>query len=454
MRPTTRAAPLPLRRLPRLRAPRAGDPRPGPVHLNVPWRDPLAPTPVEGDVTATDPLALEGRGERAAQRRRPLQRREPTTTLLDELAERIASAPRGLILAGRQTDPSLAEPVAALAEAARLSDPGRADLAAPLRTHDRSLVDRAYDRSRARRPDDARARADRPLRRHADQQAAAPVAGGDRGAATRSSSTRPATGTSRPGRAETFVRADPAATAAALAERLKRGCGPAPARSRGSGGSTAWLAAERRCGRRVDDELDRARRAQRARRLAGARPRPARRRPGARRVEHARARPGGVPARRPRAGPVLRQPRRQRDRRTGLDGRRAWPPASGRTWAVLGDLALAHDLGGLAAARECRRPAPARHRQRRRRDLPLPAQADALGEREFEALLGTPSGLDLERARRRSTASTTVSPRTTSALRDALAGDARVIVVRTDRAENLELHRRLAEAAAAALAST
>ncbi len=41
-----------------------GDPRPGPVHLNVPWREPLAPIPVEGDVTATDPLALEGRGER------------------------------------------------------------------------------------------------------------------------------------------------------------------------------------------------------------------------------------------------------------------------------------------------------------------------------------------------------------------------------------------------------
>src|SRR5436190_17848145 len=40
-----------------------GDPRPGPVHLNVPWREPLAPIPVEGQVTATDPLALEGRGE-------------------------------------------------------------------------------------------------------------------------------------------------------------------------------------------------------------------------------------------------------------------------------------------------------------------------------------------------------------------------------------------------------
>src|ERR671934_2970170 len=41
-----------------------GEPRPGPVHLNVAFRDPLGPEAHPEDVTATSELALRGRGER------------------------------------------------------------------------------------------------------------------------------------------------------------------------------------------------------------------------------------------------------------------------------------------------------------------------------------------------------------------------------------------------------
>ena len=121
-----------------------------------------------------------------------------------------------------------------------------------------------------------------------------------------------------------------------------------------------------------------------------------------------------------------------------------------RTWAVLGDLALFHDLGGLAAARD-------------RSDLRLIVidnagggifhflpQADALPDAEFEQLLGTPSGLDPARAAELFGLSV-AAPSSSPELDEALAGDARMIVVRTDRHRNLELHRELSSLAAAAV---
>jgi 2-succinyl-5-enolpyruvyl-6-hydroxy-3-cyclohexene-1-carboxylate synthase len=123
-----------------------------------------------------------------------------------------------------------------------------------------------------------------------------------------------------------------------------------------------------------------------------------------------------------------------------------------RTWAVLGDLALFHDLGGLAAARQVES----------LRLLVLDnggggifhflPQADSLPEDEFEALLGTPAGLDPSAAAELFGISV-AAPETRAELDDALRGDARMVIVRTDRRRNLELHRRLAEVAAAALAS-
>jgi 2-succinyl-5-enolpyruvyl-6-hydroxy-3-cyclohexene-1-carboxylate synthase len=118
---------------------------PGPVHLNIPLREPLAPTRVEGDVTARQALALEGRPGG-----KPLTtvHREPATAtreLLDHLTRLINAHPRGLIIAGRQSDPTLAGPVAALARAAGY--PVLAEPTSHLRAgeHDRELVVANYD---------------------------------------------------------------------------------------------------------------------------------------------------------------------------------------------------------------------------------------------------------------------------------------------------------------------
>ena len=81
-----------------------------------------------------------------------------------------------MIVAGRQLDPELREPLARAGRSRRLSDPRRADLAAALRPHDRSQVViglRPAAARRALRPF-GRARPGAPLRRDADQQAAAP----------------------------------------------------------------------------------------------------------------------------------------------------------------------------------------------------------------------------------------------------------------------------------------
>ena len=71
---------------------------------------------------------------------------------------------------------------------------------------------------------------------------------------------------------------------------------------------------------------------------------------------------------------------------------------------------------------------------------------------EFEALLGTPSGLDLARAAELF-GLRAAEPADPGELGEALEGDARLVLVRTDRAQNLALHRRLTEAATAAAAS-
>jgi 2-succinyl-5-enolpyruvyl-6-hydroxy-3-cyclohexene-1-carboxylate synthase len=116
----------------------------GPVHLNLAWRDPLGPEPSPGDLSASDPLALEGRSDG-----RPLtvaiEAREPGGDLLDVLAQAAERAERGVIVAGRLTDDRI---TAALAELSEMCGfPILAEPTSQLRfgTHDRTGVIASYD---------------------------------------------------------------------------------------------------------------------------------------------------------------------------------------------------------------------------------------------------------------------------------------------------------------------
>ena len=124
-----------------------------------------------------------------------------------------------------------------------------------------------------------------------------------------------------------------------------------------------------------------------------------------------------------------------------------------RTWAVLGDLALFHDIGGLAAvshAPELRMIVIDNSGGGIFHFLP---QQEAMPEAEFEALLGTPAGRDPAEAARLFDLTVAV-PASPGELDEAMVGDAQMIVVRTDRARNLELHRELSQAAREAVART
>ncbi|MFB6157048.1 MAG: 2-succinyl-5-enolpyruvyl-6-hydroxy-3-cyclohexene-1-carboxylic-acid synthase [Haloferacaceae archaeon] len=89
----------------------------GPVHLNCPFRKPLEPTPVEGDVPADlDPLAAAGRGED------PYVQTDAGRPALDDDRLRAVAAAldadRGLVVAGPADPPGLdADALAGLAHA-------------------------------------------------------------------------------------------------------------------------------------------------------------------------------------------------------------------------------------------------------------------------------------------------------------------------------------------------
>ena len=128
--------------------------------------------------------------------------------------------------------------------------------------------------------------------------------------------------------------------------------------------------------------------------------------------------------------------------------------ASGRpTTIVTGDLGLLHDIGGLAALRDVSTPV---------RIVVIDnggggifhflPQQQALEDEEFEALLGTPRGVSVERA----AALFDLPYRRLDSLADlpaALAAGTGLIEVRTDRQTNVAAHRRVTERVLAALSS-
>lgn len=108
----------------------------GPVHLNIPFRDPLVPS------SALGPLDEAGTGDGQARPFTDVVAGRPKLTAGDvtAIAARIASVQRGLIVAGPQDDPEL--PVAIARLAAATGYPIVADPLSGARcgSHDRALV--------------------------------------------------------------------------------------------------------------------------------------------------------------------------------------------------------------------------------------------------------------------------------------------------------------------------
>jgi 2-succinyl-5-enolpyruvyl-6-hydroxy-3-cyclohexene-1-carboxylate synthase len=211
-----------------------GEPRPGPVHLNLPWREPLAPVPVEGAVTATEPLALEGREGRPLTAVTSIDL-EPSAFLLDEMAGHIGDAIAGVIIAGRQLDPELREPLAHLARASGF--PILAEPTSQLRCgpHDRSYVVSTYDLL-LREEHFARSVVPDLVLRFGEMPTSKPLRQWLSGSGADQIVIDPYGGWNEPtNRAAAVLRADPTELAAGWATRLEKEERPAP---------TRWLEAE------------------------------------------------------------------------------------------------------------------------------------------------------------------------------------------------------------------
>jgi 2-succinyl-5-enolpyruvyl-6-hydroxy-3-cyclohexene-1-carboxylate synthase len=422
-----------------------GETRPGPVHLNLPWREPLAPVPVEGAVTATNPLALKGRGERPLTAVTP-PTSTPSQLLLDEVAGHIAKAKTGVIIAGRQLDPGLREPLTKLAGASGF--PILADPTSQLRCgpHDRSHVVAAYDLLLC---EERFARSVTPdlILRFGEMPTSKPLRAWIEASDADQIVIDPYGGWNEPtNRAAAIMRADPAALASGWAARLEG------LEGRERSAPERWIAAEAAAQAALDEALADAEISE----------------PALHRALGLAHRDGdlvytssSMPIRDQEAflatgeSDALFLSNRGAN---GIDGLISSgigaAHASGRpTTIISGDLGLLHDIGGLAALRDVSTPV---------RIVVIDndgggifhflPQESALETDEFEALLGTPRGVDIAKA----AALFDLPHRRLDSLPelpDALAAATGLVEVKTDRQRNVELHRRLADNVRAALSS-
>jgi 2-succinyl-5-enolpyruvyl-6-hydroxy-3-cyclohexene-1-carboxylate synthase len=416
-----------------------GEPRPGPVHLNLAWREPLAPLPVEGAVTATEPLALEGRDPRPLTAVTPIDL-EPTGFLLDEVAGHIAEAGVGVIVAGRQLDRELREPLAHLAAAAGY--PIFAEPTSQLRCgpHDRSHVVTAYDLL-LRDERFARAAAPELVLRFGEMPTSKPLRAWLAASGAEEIVVDPLGDWNEPTRrAAALLRADPTELAAGWAARLGEER-PAPA---------MWLEAERAARGAIAAELATA---------------DAPTEPGLHLALGAAYRDGDL-VYTASSMPIRDQesflPSSEADAlflcnrgANGIDGLLSSgigaAHASGRpTTIVTGDLGFLHDVGGLAALRDVTTPVRIVVIDNGGSGIFhfLP-QEGALDRDEFEALLATPRGLDAGKA-----AALFGLPHRRlddlSDLPEALAAGTGLVEVPVERRDNVELHEQLIRSAAAA----
>jgi 2-succinyl-5-enolpyruvyl-6-hydroxy-3-cyclohexene-1-carboxylate synthase len=420
-----------------------GEPRPGPVHLNLAWRDPLAPEPREGDVTATSPLALKGREGAPLTAVDTPGAWEPDAKQLDDLAARLATARRGLIVCGRQPV-SHATAIAALA--ANTGYPILAEPTSQMRLggHDRELVVWPYDSiarlcRRDLEPELIIRFGDmptsRPLRRWLHSLDGVHEVVID-----------PLYGWNDPNRhAATFLRAAPTPTADALSARLGRRENP--------DWIAAWIEAGSAAALAIRESLTEI---------------PGVTEPGV----HAAL--GGLYADGDLVYTASSMPIRDQEAfvasgparvrflcnrgANGIDGlvssgMGAAAATAQPTWIVVGDLCLYHDMNGLSALRTVEAPVRVVVINNDGGGIfEFLPQAELVEREEFEALFATPAGVSVERiAALHELAHVRIED--LGELGD-LTRETRVIAeIPVDRRENVAVHRRIADAVAVAVGS-